>query len=61
MRANRIIARWTYGSWSFDDSSFIVYASGLSAIQATGQSVTLTVEFYPRSLGVNSLNITITQ
>lgn len=54
-------ARWTYGNWGFDSSSFIVYASALTAIQAAAQNVTLTVEFFPRSIGSNSVNITILQ
>jgi endoglucanase len=37
-------ARWTYGSWGWDSGHFIVYASGLSVIQAAGQTVTLLVE-----------------
>jgi len=53
--------RWTYGSWGWDTSNFIVYAAGLQEIQATGQTVTLTVEFFPRSVGANAVNVTFTQ
>jgi endoglucanase len=52
--------RWTFGSWGWDKENFIVWASGLNAIRNSGQNVTLTVEFFPRSVGQNSLNITIT-
>jgi endoglucanase len=54
-------ARWTFGSWGFDGSNFIVYASGLTEIKSSGQTVTLTVEFFPRSVGANAVNITFTQ
>jgi endoglucanase len=55
-------ARWTYGSWGFDSGNLIVYASGLSTIQSSGQTVTLTAEFFPRlGVGSNAVNITITQ
>ncbi|KAH6716211.1 glycoside hydrolase family 5 protein, partial [Leptodontidium sp. MPI-SDFR-AT-0119] len=53
-------ARWTYGNWAWDDTHFIIYVSGLTQIQSAGQAVTLTVEFFPRSLGQNSVNITFT-
>lgn len=54
-------ARWTYGNWDFDAGNFILRASGLQAIQSSGQTVILTVEFFPRSVGQNSFNVTITQ
>ncbi|KAL3417119.1 glycoside hydrolase family 5 protein [Phlyctema vagabunda] len=54
-------ARWTYGSWTYENGEFIVYASGLQVLKATGQTVTLTVEFYPRIQNQNSFNITFTQ
>jgi endoglucanase len=39
-------ARWTFGSWKYDVAAgtFTVTASGLTTIQAAGQTVTLTVE-----------------
>ncbi|RDW62026.1 hypothetical protein BP6252_11459 [Coleophoma cylindrospora] len=54
-------ARWTYGSWSYDANHFIVYAAGLQVLQAAAQTVTLTLEFFPRTLGLNSVNLTFTQ
>jgi endoglucanase len=36
--------RWTWSNWDWDSSHFILKAAGSTAIQATGQSVTLTVE-----------------
>jgi len=55
-------ARWTLGSWKSEDTSnLVIAASGLAAIQATGQTVTLLVEFFPRSVGANAVNVTITQ
>lgn len=37
-------ARWTWSSWEYDSGNLIIKQSGSEAIQATGQSVTLTVE-----------------
>ncbi|KAH8593991.1 putative extracellular endoglucanase [Bisporella sp. PMI_857] len=54
-------SRWTYGSWNWDATGLIVFASGLQTLQATGQTVTLLVEFFPRSVGSNAVNITFTQ
>lgn len=54
-------ARWTYGNWGFDSGNLIVYASGLTTIKNSGQTVTLTVEFFPRSVGANAVNVTFTQ
>ena len=44
---------WTFGSWGYDDKNIIVYASGLTAIQAAGQAVTLTFEVSPSSVVVH--------
>ncbi|KFX98991.1 hypothetical protein V490_02012 [Pseudogymnoascus sp. VKM F-3557] len=52
---------FTFGSWGWDDENIIVYAAGLSTIQAAGQDVTLTFESFPRIMGENAVNITITQ
>lgn len=54
-------ARWTYGNWDYSSAGFMVKQSGLTTIQAAGQSVVLTVEFYPRSVGANAVNVTFTQ
>jgi len=55
-------ARWTWGGgWGYDSRGLVIYASGLSTLQATGQTVTLLVEFFPRSVGANAINVTITQ
>ncbi|RDL40886.1 Uncharacterized protein BP5553_00865 [Venustampulla echinocandica] len=54
-------ARWTYGSWGFDKSTFSIYVSGLTALKNAGKTVTLTLEFFPRIQGQNSVNITFTQ
>jgi len=54
--------RWTWGGgWGYDNSGLIIYASGLSTLQAAGQTVTLLVEFFPRSVGANAVNVTISQ
>jgi endoglucanase len=37
-------ARWTFGDWGFDKSSFTVDVAGLTLIKGTGQNVTLTLE-----------------
>jgi hypothetical protein len=37
-----------------------VYASGGQEILAGTQDVMLTVEFYPRNVGANAVNLTIT-
>lgn len=37
-------ARWTYGDWGFDASTFTVDVAGLTVLQGTGQTVTLTLE-----------------
>ena len=52
---------WTYGSWGYDASGLLIYASGLAAIKASAQTVTLTVEFYPRALGSNNVTLTFAQ
>ena len=55
-------ARWTWGGgWGYDNKGLVIFASGLSTLQATGQSVTLLVEFFPRSVGGNAVNVTFTQ
>lgn len=54
-------ARWTYGNYEWDAESFILRQSGLEVIKAAGQDVTLTLEFYPRSVGENAVEVTITQ
>ncbi|PMD33127.1 glycoside hydrolase family 5 protein [Hyaloscypha variabilis F] len=53
--------RWTLGDWSSDSGSFTVDVAGLQVMKAANQTVTLTLEFFPRSLGANSLNVTFTQ
>ena len=42
--------RWTYGDWNWDSGHFIVYAAGLTVIQAANQTVTLTLEVSFNSL-----------
>lgn len=51
--------RWTQGNYGFDSSNFIIYASGGQQIIAAGQPVSLMLEFYPRSVGENVVNITV--
>ena len=54
-------ARWTYGNWEVSDAGLQINTAGVAAIKATGQSVTLLIEFYPRSVGDNAVTVTITQ
>lgn len=54
-------ARWTFGGWGYDSNGLVISTSGLSTLQAAGQTVTLLVEFFPRSVGANAVNVTITQ
>ncbi|OBT92152.1 hypothetical protein VE01_10044 [Pseudogymnoascus verrucosus] len=51
--------RWTQGNYGFDSSNFIIYDSGGQQIIAAGQPVSLMLEFYPRSVGENVVNITV--
>ncbi|MCJ1446905.1 MAG: hypothetical protein MMC23_007413 [Stictis urceolatum] len=53
-------AGWTYGNWNFDDQGLVVAGSGGSAILSAGMDVTLVVDFYPRILGENTVNVTVT-
>ncbi|KAA8568251.1 hypothetical protein MFRU_034g00720 [Monilinia fructicola] len=53
-------ARWTYGAWTSNSSGLTISASGMSIISGTGQTDTLTLEFFPRIQGQNSVNITFT-
>ncbi|QSZ37319.1 hypothetical protein DSL72_009417 [Monilinia vaccinii-corymbosi] len=54
-------ARWTYGgAWKSDSAGLTITTAGLSVINSSSQSVTLTLEFFPRILGQNSVNITFT-
>ncbi|PMD63069.1 glycoside hydrolase family 5 protein [Hyaloscypha bicolor E] len=53
--------RWSFGDWSCDKGTFSVNVQGLQVMKAANQTVTLTLEFFPRSLGANLLNITFTQ
>lgn len=54
-------ARWTQGQWFWSDAGFVLYQTGINVLKAAGQTVTLTLEFFPRTLGQNSLNLTFTQ
>jgi endoglucanase len=51
--------RWTQGYFGWDSSNFIIYAAGGQQIIAAGQPVNLMLEFFPRSVGANVVNITI--
>ncbi|KAH6675169.1 glycoside hydrolase superfamily [Halenospora varia] len=53
-------ARWTYGGWGWDAAGLTVAGSGVTTLKGAGKAVTLTVEFFPRVLGENSLNVTFT-
>jgi len=53
--------RWTLGDWSSDAGTFTVDVAGLTAMKAANQTVTLTLEFFPRTVGSNALNVTFTQ
>ncbi|THZ39615.1 endoglucanase B [Aureobasidium pullulans] len=53
-------ARTTYNSqWNWDTDNVIITAAAVSAVQALGQDVIFTFEFYPRVPG-NSVNYTLT-
>lgn len=54
-------ARWTYGNYDWDGENLLVPTQGLETISGAGQDVTLTWEFFPRSVGENMINVTITQ
>jgi len=50
----------TYNSqWNWDTDNVIITAAAVSAVQALGQDVIFTFEFYPRVPG-NSVNYTLT-
>jgi len=50
----------TYNSqWNWDTDNVIITAAAVSAVQALGQDVIFTFEFYPRVSG-NSVNYTLT-
>ncbi|KAH8649497.1 glycoside hydrolase superfamily [Tricladium varicosporioides] len=51
--------RWLQGDFGWDSSNFIIYAAGGQQIIAAGKSVNLMLEFYPRSVGANVVNITV--
>jgi len=51
-------ARWTYGDWTSGSSGLTIDTTGMAVIAGTGQNVVLTLEFYPRSVGANSVNVT---
>lgn len=51
--------RWTQGDFGFDPSNFIIYAARGQQIIIAGQPVSLMLEFYPRSVGKNVVNITV--
>lgn len=51
--------RWTQGLFGSDSSNFIIYGGGGQQIIAAGQQVSLMLEFYPRSVGENVVNITV--
>ena len=54
-------ARWTYNNYNWDEENLIVTTQGLTTIGAAGQDVILTWEFFPRSVGENMVNVTLTQ
>ncbi|APA10925.1 hypothetical protein sscle_07g056950 [Sclerotinia sclerotiorum 1980 UF-70] len=53
-------ARWTYSSWTTSSAGLTIPVAGLQVIASTGQTDILTLEFFPRILGQNSVNITFT-
>ncbi|PQE30218.1 Endoglucanase B protein [Rutstroemia sp. NJR-2017a WRK4] len=53
-------ARWTYGSWTSSSAGLTITSAGQQVIAQSGQTVTLIVEFFPRSVGANSVNVTFT-
>ncbi|TGO35922.1 hypothetical protein BHYA_0141g00190 [Botrytis hyacinthi] len=53
-------ARWTWGAWTSSSAGLTIPVAGLTAISSSSQKVTLTLEFFPRIQGQNSVNITFT-
>jgi len=50
----------TYSNqWTWDDSSVVLTAATVQAVQSAGQSVAFVFEFFPRTPG-NSANYTLT-
>jgi endoglucanase len=50
----------TYNSqWNFDTNNLIITAAAVNAVQALGEDVIFTFEFYPRVPG-NAVNYTLT-